>query len=85
MLPADLRLLSLNELTVDEAALSGEPYPARPDPRGVSRAGPATNHAQRTQGIPDIERPSFVKAEEVAPGGPTSGAGRPSPRSTAPG
>jgi magnesium-transporting ATPase (P-type) len=27
VVPADLRLLDANELTVDEAALSGEPYP----------------------------------------------------------
>ncbi len=41
VVPADLRLLELNELTVDEATLSGEPYPAEKQASAVGAAASA--------------------------------------------
>jgi Mg2+-importing ATPase len=43
VVPADLRLLSVTDLTVDEAALSGEPYPVEKQTDAVSDAAGAVH------------------------------------------
>ena len=44
VVPADVRLLSASELTIDEAALSGEPYPAEKQ-IGAVKEPPGATHA----------------------------------------